>query len=76
LSFPAPTAARIGIRTHLGDFLDAYSFARRLKTLKGLTPYEYVCKIWTNEPQRFSFDPTHQFPGPNTWAAAVDLRQA
>ena len=28
------------LRTHLSDFLDAYNFARRLKTLKGLTPYE------------------------------------
>ncbi len=26
------------LRTHLRDFLDAYNFARRLKTLKGLTP--------------------------------------
>ena len=50
------------LRNHLGDFVYAYNSARRLKTLKGLTPYEYVCKIWTNEPQRFSFGPTHQFP--------------
>jgi hypothetical protein len=21
-------------------------FARRLKTLKGLTPYEFICKAW------------------------------
>ena len=25
---------------HLSAFLDAYNFGRRLKTLKGLTPYE------------------------------------
>jgi hypothetical protein len=25
------------LRTHLCDFVDAYNFARRLKTLKGLT---------------------------------------
>ena len=53
------------LRTHLGDFVNAYNFARRLKTLKGLTPYDYVCKIWTKEPERFNFDPTHQFPGLN-----------
>ena len=29
------------LRTHLSDFLDAYNYARRLKTLSGLTPYEY-----------------------------------
>ena len=26
------------LRTHLRDFVDAYNFGRRLKTLKGLTP--------------------------------------
>jgi transposase InsO family protein len=33
------------LRTHLADFLAAYNFARRLKTLGGLTPDEYICKI-------------------------------
>ena len=54
------------LRTHLADFLDAYNFARRLKTLQGLTPYEYICKIWTSEPDRFIVDPIHQMPGLNT----------
>lgn len=27
--------------------------SRWLKTLSGLTPYEYICKIWTSEPDRF-----------------------
>lgn len=35
------------LRTHLADFMAAYNFARRLKTLSGLTPYEYIAKIWT-----------------------------
>ena len=26
------------LRAHLGDFVDAYNYARPLKTLKGLTP--------------------------------------
>jgi hypothetical protein len=26
------------LRSHLADFVSAYSFAKRLKTLKGLTP--------------------------------------
>ena len=30
------------LRRHLQDFIDAYNFGRRLKTLKGLTPYEYL----------------------------------
>ena len=53
------------LRAHLADFVTAYNFARRLKTLKGLTPYEYVCKLWTKEPQRFTFDPLHHMPGLN-----------
>jgi transposase InsO family protein len=54
------------LRTHLADFVVAYNFARRLKTLKGLTPYEFICKLWTKEPQRFTFDPLHHMPGLNT----------
>ncbi len=54
------------LRTHLADFLAAYNFPRRLKTLGGLTPYEYICKIWTSEPDRFILDPIHQMPGLNT----------
>lgn len=54
------------LRRHLCDFVDAYNFARRLKTLRGLTPYEYICKCWTQEPSRFITNPSHQFPGLNT----------
>lgn len=48
------------LRSHLDDFVTAYNFARRLKTLKGLSPYEYVCRTWVNEPQRFTQNPHHQ----------------
>jgi transposase InsO family protein len=51
------------LRTHLGDFVTACDFARRLKTLKGLTPYEFICKLWTKEPQRFNLNPLHHMPG-------------
>ena len=51
---------------HLADFLVAYKFARRLKTLNGLTPYEFVCKRWTAEPQRFRLNPLQQMLGLNT----------
>ena len=54
------------LKTHLTDFIDAYNFGKRLKTLKGLTPYEYICKVWTNEPERFRINPIHHMPGPNT----------
>ena len=52
--------------THLADFVTAYNFAKRLKTLKGLTPYEYVCGVWTKEPDRFNLDPTHLTAGLNS----------
>jgi len=54
------------LRTHLADFMAAYNFARLLKTLGSLTPYEYICKIWTSESERFILDPIHQMPGLNT----------
>lgn len=54
------------LRSHPTDFLDAYNFARRLKTLSGLTPYEYICKTWTSEQDRFILNPIHQMPGLNT----------
>ncbi len=54
------------LERHLTDFIAAYNFGRRLKTLKGLTPYEFICKCWTSEPQRFTFNPIHHMPGLNT----------
>jgi transposase InsO family protein len=54
------------LEAHLENFVNAYNFARRLKTLRGLTPYEYICKIWAAEPERFRINPHHQMPGPNT----------
>jgi transposase InsO family protein len=53
-------------KSHLADFVNAYNFGRRLKTLKGLTPYEHICKAWTKEPERFKLNPLHQMPGLNT----------
>ena len=54
------------LRQHLDDFMAAYNFGRRLKTLNGLTPYEYICKVWTKHPNRFRLDPIHQMSGLNT----------
>ncbi|HWI70286.1 MAG TPA: IS481 family transposase [Nitrospiraceae bacterium] len=51
---------------HLADFVSAYNFGRRLKTLNGLTPYEFICKVWTQEPKRFRLNPLQQMPGLNT----------
>ena len=38
-----------------------------LKTLKGLTLFEYICRMWTIEPDRSKLNPTHQMPGLNTY---------
>jgi transposase InsO family protein len=54
------------LERHFGDFVSAYNFGRRLKTLKGLTPYEFICKCWTSEPKRFTINPIHHMPGLNT----------
>ena len=54
------------LRDHLAAFLDAYNFARRLKTLRGLTPYEATCRAWADDPSRFRYDPTHLTSGLNT----------
>jgi len=53
------------LRRHLDDFVNAYNFGRRLKTLKGLTPFEFICKTWTSQPQRFNLNPLQQMPGLN-----------
>src|SRR5271165_5532274 len=57
------------LRTHLRDFVNAYNFGRRLKTLNGLTPFEFVCKRWTTEPERFRVNPLQQMPGLNIYPA-------
>jgi hypothetical protein len=52
---------------HLADFISAYNFGRRLKTLKGLTPYEFICKAWAAQPERFKLNPLQQMPGLNIY---------
>ena len=55
------------LRQHLTDFVAAYNFGRRLKTLRGLTPYEFIGQGWTKEPGRFTLNPLHQMPGLNIY---------
>lgn len=58
---------------HLTVFVAAYNFARRLKTLRGLTPYKDIAKIWTSDPERFIVNLIHQMPGLNTQCLGVDI---
>jgi transposase InsO family protein len=53
------------LRKHLADFVAAYNYGRRLKTIRGLTPYEAICKAWAETPLLFTANPHHQLPGPN-----------
>jgi transposase InsO family protein len=53
------------LRAHLATFLDAYTFAKRLKSLRGLTPFERICQLWTEQPERFRLNPFHHTVGLN-----------
>jgi len=54
------------LKGHLAAFLAAYNFAKRLKTLRGLTPFEHICKCWTENPDQFRLDPIHHMRGLNS----------
>lgn len=47
----------------LQEFVHAYNFRRRLKSLGGRTPYDFICKAWKREPQLFFRDPHHELMG-------------
>ena len=53
------------LRTHHQAFLDAYDFAKRLKTLKGRTVFEFISEKWASEPKRFNRKPNPHTPGLN-----------
>ena len=52
------------LRAHLQLFVDAYNPARRLKTPRGLTPYEFIHQARAKDPDRFRLDPSHHISGP------------
>ena len=54
------------LQEHLAAFLDAYNFAKRLKSLNGLTVHQFICSCWQKEPLRFNSNPHHFSPGLNT----------
>jgi oligoribonuclease NrnB/cAMP/cGMP phosphodiesterase (DHH superfamily) len=53
------------LKEHLYTFLNAYNFAKRLKTLHGLTPYACIIRCWQKEPERFRINPAHHIVGLN-----------
>jgi len=52
--------------TKASEHAKAHYIAKRLKTLRGLTVFEYVNKCWTDQPNRFINNPAHHFPGLNS----------
>ena len=48
------------LRQHFLAFFKTYNFDRRLKTLRGRTPFEFVCQQWMETPEQF-----HHAPGKN-----------
>ena len=64
-------AASVGqLRCHLDLFIDAYNFARRLKTLKGFTPAQFIGKEWQAKPDLFYEGPCRLTAGPY-WAGGL-----
>jgi hypothetical protein len=59
-----PVLRAVELRHHLQLFVGVYNYGRRFKTLRGLTPYEFICQTWTKQPERFRLDPPHQMPRP------------
>jgi transposase InsO family protein len=54
------------LREHLDTFLLAYNFAKRLKTLRGLSPYEFIYQQWQQHPDLFLKEPSPLTLGPYT----------
>ena len=59
------------LRDYVAAFVGAHNFAKRVKALAGLTPFEAICKAWTKEPQRFRLVPDHLTSGPEHLGATV-----
>ena len=51
------------LNAHLQSFLRAYNGGKRLKKLRGKTPFEFVCAEYAQNPGIFIRDPTHDLPG-------------
>ena len=54
------------LREHLTAFLNAYNFAKPLKTLAGLTSYQFIWSCRQKEPDRFIANPQHLSLGLNS----------
>lgn len=53
------------LKRHLYDFLNAYNFAQRLKTLRFLTPMQKIFAEFQHKPHLFHSNPNHYLMGLN-----------
>ena len=47
------------LKQHLHAYLMAYNFAKRLKAIKGKTPWQFILNQWTIHPEYFTRNPNH-----------------
>lgn len=53
------------LKEHLHAYLMAYNFAKRLKAIKGKTPWQFILNQWTIHQDYFIINPNHFLPGLN-----------
>ncbi len=53
------------LKKHLHDYLMAYNFAKRLKAIKGKTPWQFILDQWTKHPECFDLNPSQFLLGLN-----------
>jgi len=54
------------LQAHLQTFLTVYNYAKKLKTLKGKTPFESMTAEWHRNPASFYCQPNHLLAGLDT----------
>jgi transposase InsO family protein len=54
------------LKEHLHAYLMTYNFAKRLKTLKEKSPWQFILNQWSVNPQYFISHPHHFIVGLNT----------
>lgn len=53
------------LKQHLHAYLMAYNFAKRLKAIKGKTPWQFILNQWTIHPEYFTLNPNQFLVGLN-----------
>lgn len=61
------------LKQHLDDFIHAYNYDRRLKTLNELTTDKFICKCWANKSERLNHGPCYQMLGLNMLSRGLTL---